>query len=379
MSKPEQPGGDGVEAPSLGVRKTVLHDLHVAAGGRMVEFAGWSMPLHYSAGVLAEHRAVRESAGVFDVSHMGEFRIAGPGASAFLQRLTLNDLSKLKPGRAQYTMLPNAAGGTVDDAYLYGWADTDYLLVVNASNTAKAAAHLRAHLPANGSVWFADETERWALLAVQGPRAEAALGPLCEAELTGARKNSVIHTRLLGRPATLARTGYTGEDGFEIFLEAGDAPALWMALERAGLTPAGLGARDTLRLEAGFPLYGHELDENTSALHIGFDWVVKFEKGDFIGRPALEALRRQGLDRRLVGLRLLERGVPRQGCEVRSRGAPAGAVTSGTLSPSLGYGIAMAFVRPELAAIGTPLGVVVRDRVLSAEVTAMPFLKRDDS
>ena len=343
----------------------------------MVEFAGWSMPLQYTSGVLAEHRAVRESAGVFDVSHMGQFRVRGPGALAFLQRVTLNDASKLRPGRAQYTMLPNDSGGTVDDAYVYRWSDTDYLMVVNASNTAKAAAHLRGHLPRDGSVSFADETENWALIAVQGPQAAATLAPLCAADLSGARKNAVLHTRVAERPATLARTGYTGEDGFEVFLETGDAPAVWHALVAAGAAPAGLGARDTLRLEAGFPLYGHELDDRTSALHIGFDWVVKFEKGEFLGKAALEALRDQGLDRRLVGLRLHDRGVPRQGCEVRHEGTRVGEVTSGTLSPSLGYGIAMAFVAPGHSAAGNRLAVVVRDRLLSAEVTPMPFLKRN--
>lgn len=261
------------DTPETPLKRTPLHAAHLRAGARMVPFGGWEMPVQYT-GVKAEHDAVRTRAGVFDVSHMGEFRVTGPDAEAFLQRVTTNDVTKLKPGRAQYNWLPNESGGLVDDIYVYRVGPEEFLLVVNAANIEKDWAHLQRY--ASGfDVGLSDESDRWGLLAVQGPQSETLLQPHTDVDLSAKKKNAYFPATLLGFDVWLARTGYTGEDGFEIFVKAEEAEALWEALLALGLTPAGLGARDTLRLEAGFPLYGHEFAEDLHPLASSYTWVVK--------------------------------------------------------------------------------------------------------
>ena len=331
----------------------------------MVPFGGWDMPVQY-AGVKAEHEAVRERAGVFDVSHMGEFRITGPDALKFLQHVTPNDVSKLRPGRAQYNWLPNDRGGLVDDIYIYMAAEGEYLMVVNAGNIAKDWAHLGALAP-GFDVQLTDESDRWALLAVQGPKAAELLQPHTDTDLSTKKKNAYFPTQLFGLSTHLARTGYTGEDGFEVFVDAGDAEALWDQLLGLGITPAGLGARDTLRLEAGFPLYGHEFGEDIHPLSSHYGWVVKDKEHH--GRGALRAEPRQ----KLIGLKL-ERVPVREGYPVKVGGAVVGHVTSGTTSPTLGHPIALALV-DAAHADADAFGVEVRGKDHPASRTDIPFYK----
>lgn len=332
----------------------------------MAPFAGYWMPIQYTS-ITAEHLAVREGVGVFDVSHMGEFWVRGPQALDFLQYATLNDVSKLKVGRAQYSMLPNEQGGVVDDIYLYRTAEEEYLVVVNASNIEKDWHHLQ-RLAEGFAVRLEDASERTGLLAVQGPQAAEVLQKFCDVDLSSKRKNDTFTATVAERPARLARTGYTGEDGFEIFTQAEDVQAVWDALLWAGVTPCGLGARDTLRLEAGFPLYGHELTDETDPRCTPFGWVVKEHK-EFYGKAALLARR---CERILVGL-LLEQGIPREGYAVLSGGAEVGRVTSGTLSPSLRKGIALAYVRA--GAESGHLEVEIRSKTYPARLVSPPFVR----
>jgi aminomethyltransferase len=343
----------------------------------LVDFAGWEMPVQY-AGVIDEHRAVREAAGLFDVSHMGEIRVRGAGAAGFLQRLTPNDISSLPPGRAHYSALLNERGTYLDDLLVYRLAAEEFLLVVNAANAVRDFDWVASH--AAGSVEVTDVSSDYALLALQGPQALAILAPWCDAELTAIRYYHFAHGRVDGRPAILSRTGYTGEDGFEIYLAPDDAPALWRRLlatgQRVGLQPAGLGARDTLRLEAGMALYGHEIDETTTPWEAGLDWTVKLDAGDFIGRQALLEQRQNGLSRRLVGFEIEGRGIARQGHPVLSDGSAVGAVTSGTWSPTFGKPLGMAYVPIRLAAPGTPIALEVRGKALPGRVVGLPFYRR---
>ncbi|THF86866.1 glycine cleavage system aminomethyltransferase GcvT [Deinococcus sp. KSM4-11] len=348
------------------MKRTPLHAAHLRAGARMVPFGGWDMPVQY-AGVKAEHDAVRSSAGVFDVSHMGEFRATGPGALAFLQSVTTNDVSKLKPGRAQYNWLPGVTGGLVDDIYVYQQAPENYLLVVNASNIGKDWAHLQRHT-AGFDVQLTDESGRWALLAVQGPQAQALLQPHADTDLGGAKKNAFFPSKLFGFEVMLARTGYTGEDGFEVFTGASEAETIWDKLLAIGITPAGLGARDTLRLEAGFPLYGHEFSDTIHPLSSTYTWVVKDKA--HVGREhiALEPTHR------LIGLKL-DRVPVREGYPVKVGGRVVGHVTSGTTSPTLGHPIAMALVNTA-DADASAFEVEVRGKDHPATRLDLPFYKR---
>ncbi|GAB5601984.1 glycine cleavage system aminomethyltransferase GcvT [Thermus sp. FJN-A] len=346
------------------MRKTPLYEAHLRHGGRMVEFAGYALPVQYTS-IREEHLAVRRGAGLFDVSHMGEFWIRGPGALAFLQWATVNDAGRLKVGRAQYSMLPNARGGVVDDIYLYRLGEAEYLMVVNAANVAKDLAHLVA-LAEGFQVELEDASERTALLALQGPLAASLLQGLVDEDLAPRKKNEVFRARVAGRPALLARTGYTGEDGFEILLEAEDAEGVFEALVAAGATLAGLGARDTLRLEAGFPLYGHELTEETNPLCTPWAWVVKLDK-DFYGK---EAMRAAPCREKLIGL-VLEAGIPREGYRVLSGEEAVGRVTSGGYSPLLEKGIALAYVLSEAEG---PFFVEVRGRPVRASLSPLPFV-----
>lgn len=346
------------------MKRTPLYEAHLRHGGRMVEFAGFALPLQYTS-IREEHLAVRRGAGLFDVSHMGEFLVQGPEALPFLQWATVNDVAKLRVGRAQYSMLPNPQGGVVDDIYLYRLGEEAYLMVVNAANMAKDLAHLR-HLAQGFRVEITDLSQDTALLALQGPKAAALLQGLTEADLASRRKNEVFEARVAGRPARLARTGYTGEDGFELFLAPEDAEPVFEALLEAGATPAGLGARDTLRLEAGFPLYGHELTEETNPLCTPWAWVVKGEK-DFLGKEAMLA---QACRERLVGL-VLETGIPREGYRVLSGEREVGRVTSGGFSPLLEKGIALAYVAEDAQ---EPLSVEIRGKAVRASLSPLPFV-----
>jgi aminomethyltransferase len=361
------------------LRRTPLWEEHRRLGGRLVEFAGWEMPVQYE-GVLAEHRAVRSRAGLFDVSHMGELVVRGPAALGAVQRAVTNDASPLAVGAAMYTPMCYPDGGTVDDLIVYRTGETEYLLIVNAANADRDREWLRG-LASGLDAEVADESDAWALLALQGPLAAAILGGLAGDDLSRLRPFRFRQgVPVAGRPCTVARTGYTGEDGFEILCPAADAPAVWRALLDDGRpVPCGLGARDTLRLEAALPLYGHELSPEINPLEARLGPFVKLEKGDFVGREALQRVRAEGPRRRLCGLVLLERAVARAGYPVR----PGGRVTSGTFSPTLERSIALALVpadpaRPgsDPAPPGSRLAVEVRGRDVPADVVKLPFYRR---
>jgi aminomethyltransferase len=355
------------------LKRTPLYDCHLEAGGKMVEFAGWEMPVQY-AGVIEEHRAVRGAAGLFDVSHMGEIRVRGTGAEALLQRLTPNDVSKLAPGRAHYSGLLTERGTYVDDLLIYRLAADDFLVVVNASNAGGDFEWIAAR--AHGEAEVADESDRFALLALQGPRAVEILAPLASREIAGLKYYGFVQGSVDGVSALISRTGYTGEDGFELYLAPEDAPGVWRQLLAAGAAPAGLGARDTLRLEAAMALYGHEIDAATTPFEAGLGWVVKLDKGDFLGRGALLAQQAQGIPRKLVGFEVHGRGIARQGHAVVSDGGTVGKVTSGTWSPTFEKALGMAYVPPAMSAPGTPLTLDVRGKPLPAVVVDLPFYRR---
>ena len=367
-------------AQTEGLKRTPLYLCHVEAGARLVDFAGWEMPVQY-AGVIEEHRAVRTAAGLFDVSHMGEIRVEGPGAEALLQRLTPNDVAKLAPGRAHYSGLLTERGTYVDDLLVYRLAADDFLVVVNASNAPRDHAWIAERAGGQDHVQVTDESDRYALIALQGPKAVEILTPLATPGAAALRYYGFLEGEVAGRPAIISRTGYTGEDGFELYLAPEDAPEVWRRLiadgAAHGLQPAGLGARDTLRLEAAMALYGHEIDETTTPFEAGLGWVVKLGKGDFAGRDALAAQRAAGVPRQLVGFEVQGRGIARQGHAVLSpQGEALGAVTSGTWSPTFEKALGMAYVPTALAAPGTPLAIDVRGKSLPAVVVELPFYRR---
>jgi aminomethyltransferase len=349
----------------------------------MVPFGGWDMPIDYSGkglGVIKEHLAVRRAAGLFDVSHMGEVEVKGPGALAFLQRVTSNDVARLEDGHAQYSALPMPTGAPVDDIIVYRFTAERYLLVVNASNRAKDVAWLSAQNPTGCEIQ--DRSDEFALLALQGPRAVAILERLTPADLSAVGYYKFTTGTVKGLAATLARTGYTGEDGFEIMVKAADGPALWDALmtegESEGLVPAGLGARDTLRLEAKMCLYGNDIDETTTLVEAGLGWITCVEphKGDFNGRAVLAGQKATGSARKLIGFEMKERGIARHGYPVLIGGAPVSAVTSGSMAPFLEKNIGLAYVPSEKAAVGTPIGIEIRGVPVAAEIVKTPFYKR---
>ena len=361
------------------LRKTPLHALHVAAGAKMVEFAGWHMPLQYS-GVIAEHERVRSRVGLFDVSHMGELRVRGPRALECVQHLTCNDASKLAPGRAQYTALLTAEGGFVDDLLVYQLAPGDYLAVVNAANTAKDFAWCREQARGHDAE-VTDESGAWAQLALQGPRAEAVLSCCTSAPLGSLASFDFVRADVAGAgECIVSRTGYTGEDGFEIYAPAGAGPAIWRALCAAGaaeeLTPVGLAARDTLRLEAALSLYGNDIDETTTPWEAGLGWIVKLGKGDFVGREALAREKQRGPARKLVGFEMRGRAIARHGHDVLHDGHAVGGVTSGTFTPHLKRSIGLAYVPIALASPGTTFHIDVRGRAEEAVVVPTPFYRR---
>jgi aminomethyltransferase len=343
----------------------------------MVEFGGWEMPVQYS-GILDEHHTVRRSAGIFDVSHMGEIEIRGPEALALVQWVTTNDAARLKTGQIQYTGLLYPHGGYVDDVLVHKVAPDHYFLCVNASNQEKDYEHIRQANRFDAAVEFA--SERYAQIAVQGPLAAATLQRLTPATLGPLRRYWFTDSEVCGRPARIARTGYTGEDGFEIYTAPQDAEALWTALLEAGrefgAKPCGLGARNTLRLEAAMPLYGHEIDESITPLEAGLDWTVKLDKGDFSGRAVLLRQREEGVRRRLAGFEMRGRGIARDGYEVRAGGHAEGWVTSGAPSPTLGRNIGLCYLPPEMAIPGNRIQILIRGEAAEAVTVATPFYKR---
>ncbi|MFC7329990.1 glycine cleavage system aminomethyltransferase GcvT [Marinactinospora rubrisoli] len=362
-------------------RRTPLYEVHERLGATLVDFAGWLMPLRYGS-ETGEHRAVREAAGLFDLSHMGEILVRGPQADAFLDYALVGHLSAVTPGRARYTMITAEDGGVLDDLIVYRLADDEYLVVANAANTGTVVAALRERA-AGFDTEIADESAEYALIAVQGPRAADILAALTDADLSGIRYYAGYRHTVAGRPVLLARTGYTGEDGFELFVRPGSAAtALWDALTAAGqahgLVPAGLSARDTLRLEAGMPLYGNELTADVTPYEAGLGRVVKLDKpGDFVGRRALAERAESGPARTLVGLVARGRRVPRQGHTVLREDQPVGVVTSGAPSPTLGRPIAVAYVDAGVDIAAGSFAVDVRGRAEPVDVVELPFYRRE--
>jgi aminomethyltransferase len=368
------------ETAATALQRTPLFERHQALGARLVEFGGWEMPVQYS-GIIEEHRAVRERAGLFDVSHMGEFRITGSGALAFLQSLVPNDVSKLAINQALYTQLCLPTGGTVDDLLIYHLGTDDYMAVVNAGTMPKDWAWFTEHAAAHADVTLRNDSATTGLIALQGPAAQRILQPLTTTDLHTIAYYHCQPGTVSGIECLISRTGYTGEDGFELYCSAGQVGALWDALLAAGrpegLLPAGLGARDTLRLEAGYCLYGHELTEDITPLEAGLGWSVKLNKeSDFIGRQALLDEKQHGLKRKLVGIVLRDRGIPRAGYAIMREGERIGEVTSGTMCPTLEQAVALGYVPPDAAAPGTQLAIEIRGKPVAAEVVTLPFYKR---
>lgn len=363
------------------LRRTPLHAEHVRLNARLVPFAGWEMPVQYK-GISAEHEAVRERAGLFDVSHMGELWLTGPGAVSVVDELVTNDIRKLEDGRAAYTCCCNEAGTILDDLIVYRFSATRVLIVCNAGNREKISAHVGA--AARGKCEFEDASDRTALLALQGPLAVKVLAKAgCGIPEVASALGSfrIRETTVAGRPAIIARTGYTAEDGVEIFCANEDAPALWRALLSAGevdgIEPIGLGARDTLRLEGKLALYGNDIDETTNPIEAGLGWVVKLDKPSFVGKAAIAKVKAEGPTRKLVGFEMTGRGVARHGYPLKSAdGRLVGVCTSGAPSPTLGKSIGLGYVPAELAGVGTELLVDCRGKDVTARVVPTPFYKR---
>lgn len=359
------------------LKRTPLYAAHRRAGAKMVEFAGWEMPVQYR-GVIEEHLAVRGKAGLFDVSHMGEIEVRGAGALEFCQRLTANDVARLQVFQAQYSFLLNEQGGVVDDVIIYRVKPEAYFICVNASNIDKDFTWLASQ--AGADVEVENQSSLYAQLALQGTVAEAILQPLTAQPLAALKSFHFGFADVAAIRCMVARTGYTGEPGFELYCHGDAAEPLWNALMEAGqsqgLVAVGLGARDTLRLEKGYPLYGHELDESTTPLEAGLDWVLKLAKPSFLGRARLLEQKQQGVTRKLVGLEALEPGIPRGGYGVFKDGVNVGAITSGTKSPSLGKSIALAYVASAEARIDNRLDVEIRGRKIPVKIVSLPFYRR---
>ena len=371
------------QATSAPLKKTPLNARHRASGAKMVPFGGWDMPVEYS-GITAEHMAVRTSAGLFDVSHMGEIEIAGKDALAAVQRISSNDASKLAVGQAQYSGLLTPQGTFVDDLLVYRLGPTHFLLVVNAGNIPKDYAWIAEHIASVGDAVDVDSSSRYALLAVQGPAALDILQPLTGVDLASMKYYWFAHGEIANIRGTISRTGYTGEDGFEIFVPPGSADRVWLALLQsgaaAGIIPCGLGARDTLRLEAGMRLHGNDIDDTTTALEADLGWIVGWKKDDFdktIGAAALREQKAVGIRRKLIGFEMLDRGIARHGYDVYVGDAKSGAVTSGTQTPFLKKAIGMAYLPVEHSTADTEFDVDIRGRRTRARVVPMPFYKRE--
>ena len=367
------------QATATPLKKTPLNARHRASGARMMSYAGWDMPIEYS-GIADEHLAVRTRAGLFDVSHMGELEIAGKDALAALQRICSNDASTLRVGQAQYSGLLTHEGTFLDDVLVYRLAPQHFLLVVNAANIEKDYFWIADQIKAAGDVVIVDASSRYALLSVQGPAALDALQPLTGVDLSSLKYYTFAHGEVANVRATVSRTGYTGEDGFEIFVPPPSADRVWQAVlssrSPAAVVPTGLGARDTLRLEAGMRLYGSDIDETTTPLEAGLGWIVGWNKGEFNGASALQEQKNRGVARTLVGFEMVDRGIARRGYEVYAGGSSVGSVTSGTQTPFLNKAIGMAYVPVACAAPMTELEVDVRGRRARARIVPMPFYQR---
>jgi len=365
------------------LRETALRSRHEELGARLIPFAGWLMPVQYS-GVIDEHRTVRSAAGLFDLGHMGQVRVTGADALPYLQLITTNDVSILEPGDAQYSLLPNERGGVIDDIIVYRMPDEPgYLVVVNAANHTKDVSWMRQQRAARPEleVDVDDVSDSLGMIAIQGPAAPEIVAGLTESDLSGLAPFHWQRATVAGLPVLMARTGYTGEDGFEFYVPQEQTAALWDALLTAGaprgLKPIGLGARDTLRLEARMPLYGNELGDDISPIEAGLGWAVKLDKGSFIGREAIAAVKESGPSRRTVGFRMLERaGSARHGYPVELDGRTVGVVTSGAHSPTLGAEVGLALVDADVAGVGKPLDIVIRGRPVPAEQVKLPFYRR---
>lgn len=358
-------------------KHTSLFDLHRAAGARMIEFGGWEMPVQYT-GIVDEHRSVRTAAGLFDVSHMGEVEITGPGALESVQRLIPNDASRLAVGQGLYSPMCTPTGGIIDDLTVFRLGEQRFFFVVNAARTEEDFRWITEHTRNATAI---NRSADLALLALQGPRATEILQALTPVDLTTvAYFHAADGVTVAARRCLVSRTGYTGEDGFEIACAWDDAPALWTSIleagRRRGAVPVGLGARDTLRLEAGYMLYGNDIDETTSPLEAPLAWTVKVEKGDFIGRDALLAQKARGVDRKLAGFEMTDRGVPRQGYELHAGSRRVGRVTSGTFGPWVNKSIGMGYIERALGQPGVPLQVEIRGHPHSARIVKLPFYRR---
>lgn len=368
-----------VPDPSAPLKKTPLHARHRASGARMVPFAGWDMPVEYS-GISAEHMAVREHAGLFDVSHMGQIEIAGRNALDAVQRISCNDAAKLQVGQAQYSGLLTPAGTFVDDLLVYRLAPSHFLLVVNASHIERDHAYIAEGIAPAGDAVAVNASARYALIAVQGPEALGILQSLTGVDLAAMKYYWFAHGEVANVRATISRTGYTGEDGFEIFVPPQSAERVWLALLDAGaavgLVPCGLGARDTLRLEAAMRLHGTDIDETTSALEADLGWIVGWKKADFIGAEALRTQKASGVSRKLVGFEMIERGIARHGYEAWIGSEKAGVVTSGTQTPFLKKAIGLAYLPVAHTSPGSEFDIDIRGRRTRARVVALPFYKR---
>jgi aminomethyltransferase len=371
------------QATTAPLKKTPLNSRHRSSGARMVPFAGWDMPVEYS-GITEEHLAVRTRAGLFDVSHMGEIEIAGKDALAAVQRISSNDASRLQVGQAQYSGLLTPEGTFVDDLLVYRLAPAHFLLVVNAGNIAKDYTWIAGHIGSVGDAVAVDASSRYALLALQGPAALGVLQTLTGIDLASLKYYWFAHGEVANVRATVSRTGYTGEDGFEILIPPGSADRVWLAVLQAGadagVIPCGLGARDTLRLEAGMRLHGNDIDETTTALEADLSWIVGWKKDDFIGAAALRAQKASGVERKLVGFEMADRGIARHGYQVHAAGGgpagPIGQVTSGTQTPFLKKAIGMAYVAVAYSSADSEFDVDIRGRRTRARVVPMPFYKR---
>lgn len=360
---------------SADLLKTPLNAAHIAAGAKMVDFGGWHMPLQYE-GIVAEHNAVRSAAGIFDVSHMGEIDFQGPGALDAVQKLITNDAGKLSDGKALYTTVCLPEGGIVDDCIVYRRAADDLRIVVNASNIEKDFAHFREH--AGSMCDITNRSDEVALIAVQGPGARSIVSDLSGGATDAIEGFHFGAGQVAGVDIVAARTGYTGEDGFELFVDAGSAERVWAALSEAGAKPIGLGARDTLRLEARLCLYGNDIDETTTPYEALLGWVVKLDASDFVGRDALRAQKEAGVKRKLVGFKITERGIARPGAEVLdAEGNAVGKVTSGGPSPTLGNAVGMAYVPADVAGPGKTIRIQQRKKTLAAELVKGPFYRRN--
>lgn len=360
------------------LKRTPLYNLMVASQARMVPFSGWEMPVQFS-GITKEHDAVRQHVGLFDISHMGKFRLQGQDVLSLLQTLVPSDLSRLQAGQAQYTVLLNPEGGIIDDVIFYyqGTRGTEqhWVAIVNAATKDKDKDWIQQHIGSQ-AVELVDQSAEQALIALQGPQALQLLQSFTSADLVSLPAFGHLETEILGAAAFVARTGYTGEDGFEIMLPPSAAIELWQALTKAGATPCGLGARDTLRMEAAMSLYGQDINDQTSPLEAGLGWLVHWDKTtDFIGKSVLVAQKAAGVNRRIVGLQLAGRNIARHDYPIVQNGETIGAVTSGTLSPTLGYPIALAYIPAELAKVGNTVDVMIRNKLYPATIVKRPFYR----